>query len=228
MLLGKIALLFTLQTLLELAILRYSRKPFAIPRSGLISAAILALIINPLSSWWVYLIAPFLVVGVKRYLHFSKIRHLANPAALTLILLSFFETNLISWWGVAPKVLIVPILIFGLYTVYRIKKWETVAIYTFVFAIGLLALGAHTSGLFDPTFIFFATIMLIEPVTSNFPRRIHQIFYGIICAVIGLKILVFYQLPIFERLDPLLGGLVLGGIISGFLFVPKRPRPSQP
>jgi len=226
LLLGKIALLFTLQTLLELAILRYNRKPFAIPRSGLISAAIMALIINPLSSWWVYSIAPLLVVGAKRYIHLGKVRHIANPAGFALLTLSLFNNNLISWWGVANMALFTPILIYGLYTVYRVKGWIIVAAYTLVYATGILVLNAPLkSSVLDPTFIFFATIMLIEPVTSSFPRRIHQIFYGLLCALISVKILLFYDLPIVKQLDPLIAGLVLGGMISGFLFAPKRPTP---
>jgi len=224
LLLGKVALLFTLQTLLELAILRYNRKPFAIPRSGLISAGIMALVINPLSSWWVYSIAPLLVVGAKRYIRLGKVRHIANPAGFALVALSLFNNNLVSWWGVANMTLLIPILIYGLYTAYRVKGWIIVAAYTLVYATGILVLNAPLkSSVLDPTFIFFATIMLIEPVTSSFPRRIHQIFYGVLCAVIGIKLIVLYQLPILERLDPLLSALVLGGMISGFLFAPKRP-----
>lgn len=224
LLIAKIATLFAVQTLLELIIMNRDRKPFSIPRSGLISAAIVALILNPNSYWCVYLIAPFLIVGVKRYLHFGKIRHLANPAGFALVTFSLYEPNLVSWWGVANTDLLVPIIIFGLYTVYRLKSWITVASYALIYASGLVLLNAPLkSALFDPTFLFFVSIMLIEPVTSNFPLKIHRIFYGLLCAVIGLKILVFDQLPIVEKLDPLLGGLVLGGIISGFLLSPKKP-----
>ncbi len=224
LLLVKIGLLLSVQTLLELAFLRYNRKPFAIPRSGLISAAILALIINPESSWWVYSIAPFLVVGAKQYVHFGKYRHIVNPAGFALVALSLFNNNLISWWGVSNTTLLVPILIYGLYTVYRVKGWVIVAAYTLVYAAGILALNAPLkASVLDPTFIFFATIMLIEPVTSSFPRMIYRIFYGGLSALIGIKILVFYQLPVLEELDPLLSALVLGGMISGFLFAAGRP-----
>lgn len=224
LLLGKIALLFSLQALLELVVLRYNRKPFAIPRSGLISAAIMALIINPLSSWWVYFIAPLLVVGAKRYIRAGKVRHIVNPAGFALVALSLFHDNLIAWWGVANPVLLIPIIIFGLYTAYRVRSWVILAVFILVYTTGLIALNAPLkSSLFDPTLIFFITIMLIEPVTSSFPWRIHQIFYGVLCALISIKILVFDQLPILEKLDPLLSALVLGGIISGFLFALKRP-----
>ena len=218
----KALVLIAVQMGLEHTIAHFiDKKPLRRPPSGLISAFIMVLIVNPLTPWWAIVAAPIGVIMAKRYVRFGKVRHLVNPTAFSMVVLSLFAGNMVSWWGVSQGMLsYILIILFGLYTVYRLRKWVIVSVYTLILGSGILLLGINPISLIvDATYLFFLTIMLIEPITTAYATKAQETLYAALAAVVTLLLGRFSTVAV----DTLLAGIVVSGVICGFLFVPKRP-----
>ncbi len=176
---------------------------------------------------------PLLAVVSKQVLHFGKIRHVFNPAAFAMLLLGFF-TPIAAWWSASwgPVVLVIVSLV-GLFILWRQERWHTTL--PFLFTYGVLffvhALGngavptvaASTLLSSAGAIVFFATVMLIEPMTSGFPTRRQRMLYG--CLVGGVAGLAAWAVSAFSStIDPLLVGLLVGNLVAGLAFLPNRPK----
>ncbi|HEY4497336.1 MAG TPA: hypothetical protein VJC20_01085 [Candidatus Paceibacterota bacterium] len=67
--------------------------------------------------------------------------------------------------------------------------------------------------------------MLIEPITSSISLPWHRIFYGASVAVFAGLLTYGASAAAgawFLWLDPLIGGLLFGNLVSGVLFLPRR------
>lgn len=224
-------LIVTLYALFDLVWTKVRDRLFYLPLSSFISGFILALVANPAPPLLFIALLPLIAVLSKQLLHFLKPRHLFNPAAFAMGAVSFF-TPMISWWGVSwGEIPLWIIGVVGLFILWRIERFSVALPFLISYGIFLSLLFLKNGTpvaqlfpllkpqLFDPTTLFFATVMLVEPVTSNFPKK-RKIFYG---AMVGfLAVLISFLSSFLPLGDPLIYGLLLGNLIAGFLFLPWK------
>lgn len=205
------------------------------PVSSWISGLILSLVAWPDMPWFFIILLPLLAVFSKQHLHLGKARHILNPAGFALAVVSFF-IPVVSWWGqLSGDMALAVISVTGVFILWRQSRWhEFVAFalsYIFFQIVQLFALGIDieksalivSQGLQGAT-VFFATVMVIEPVTSQFPsmkqRSVYGALVGFFTAIVAFLLSKF---PLFYA-DPLIFGLVLGNIIASLLFLPHANK----
>ena len=150
---------------------------------------------------------PLLAVISKQLLRFGTGRHIFNPAAFSLAALSLAGYPAVSWWGVswgAP--VMYAVFAAGVFILWRQRRWETAL--TFLAAYALL----FNFQVFNGTVIFFASVMLIEPITSSFPGVRQRMAYGAL-----VFLLTFLVGRSGLNSDPLLLGLLGGNIIFSLM-----------
>ncbi len=158
--------------------------------SFLITAWILVLLITPpaslhdsnfiaLAGWAsVWAMASKYIVAIKR-------KHIFNPVAFAIAVTALTITQSASWW-VGTLYLMPFVLVGGILIVRKLRRWDLVG--SFLIAAGVTILGALlvrgsslVAGsqrlLIDTPLLFFAFVMLTEPLTSP-PTRSLRIIYG--------------------------------------------------
>lgn len=161
--------------------------------SDLITALILALIFNPVTSGHEILVLVFagvFAMGSKYFLAPDK-KHVFNPAAYgAFIVATLFNRNP-SWW-VGNKFLLPIIVVGGFLILRKMKRFSMslgfVGLYATLLAISIFS---STHGLStypailgrtitDSPLLFFGLIMLTEPLTSPSSRRFGFIYVAIV------------------------------------------------
>jgi glycine betaine catabolism B len=166
------------------------------PESQYITAEILTLIfgpLNPFTGWLVMFIVSFIAMGSKYLLAYKK-RHIFNPAAFGVLATALLLGQGASWWIGSSYML--PFVLVAVFLILQKIKWfhlflSFVNTYLILLSITLLASGVEITSVYgsvqasllDSALIFFATIMLVEPLTApkGFNKRIA---YGISIAVL--------------------------------------------
>ncbi len=213
----------------------YARdRMWYLPTSSWISGLILSLVAIPAPSIMLIILLPLLAVSSKQLLHFGRMRHVLNPASFAMATVAIF-TPAVSWWGVAwgTPPLIVAALV-GIFILWRQNRWHISVPFLVSYAILLSAFflwnGIPAASLLqfirpqliDGTIIFFATVMLIEPLTSTFPNTKQRILYGILVAFAAMLVTYLSQQFAWGNQDPLVYGLLLGNLIASLLFLTKK------
>lgn len=182
-----------------------------------ISALILTLIITPPVSikglpllFWcaVWIAASKFIFSIKK-------KHIFNPAALAVVIVSLAGLGSASWW-VGTLVMMPQVFLGGLLIVKKIRRWDlffsffavslsTIFIFSFLKGNDLLVLARQI--FLDSPILFFAFVMLTEPQTTP-PNKWLQIYFG---GLVGF--LFFHTTP--ET------ALILGNIFS-YLVSPKE------
>lgn len=195
--------------------------------STYISALILAFIISPPSSGQFYLILPLLFwvgiwsVAVKYILVVWK-KHILNPVAFSVALTALTIHQSASWW-VGTAWMLPFVLVGGLLIVRKIKRFDlvlsfllTAVLMIIVGSFGKTNILALLRQIFiDSPLIFFALIMLTEPLTTP-PTGIKRIIYG---AFTGLVYAPFVHIGSIYSTPEL--ALCLGNIAS-WIMSPKH------
>lgn len=214
----------------------FKRKIWYVPTSSVISALIIALIFDTQNHAWFALLAALLAVGSKHLLHFRRIRHLMNPAAFALVVISLFAP-VVSWWGATWGTLPLAIIVgSGAYILGRLRRFDMAGAFLLVYAVLFLVAffvqgGSAPPLLFlfasivDGTLLFFTTIMLIEPVTSSFPKRRDRLWFGALVGALAVLASLLGHLPLLGAMDPLLLALVVGTMVMGLRTLPKKMVP---
>lgn len=218
----------------------YTRdRVWYLPVSSWISALVLAIVALPKPPLIFIILLPFLAVAAKQLFHFGKNRHVFNPAAGALALAAIF-TPAVSWWGVAAArfdsaaFLLFFIIGAAIIILWRQNRWHiTLSFFiAYLFFLGVLSLSTGATAnqlpnilfsvLLNGVLIFFATVMLIEPVTSTFTAKRQEIFYGALVG--GAAVAATYLARRFNLLglDPLIYGLLAGNLIASILFLPAH------
>ena len=198
------------------------------PESTYITALILTLIISPALSFGDsnFLILAFwassLAIASKYILAIGK-KHIFNPAAIATVLTAFVLNLSASWW-VGTAVMLPFVLLGGFLIVRKTKRFDLVwgfAIAAFVAILGLTVIngGNIISSamriILSTPFVFFASVMLTEPLTT--PQTIPlQTIYGILVGILfapAIHLGSIYSTPELA--------LVLGNIFS-YLVSPKK------
>ena len=179
-----------------------------LPLSSMISGLVLSIVAIPAPEWYLIFIFPLLAVASKQLIKFGKShRHIFNPAAFSMMALSFSGFPAVAWWAPSlanGEIGIVILSLIGIFILWRQNRWETAVAFFLPYAAVFRALA------FDGTVIFFTTVMLIEPMTSNFPGKFYKIIYGALVAAVAIIVSVFGS--VFPY-DPLLTGLLLGNLL---------------
>ena len=156
--------------------------------SSLITALILALIINPdkPSESLFFLIWASLLAMASKYILTIRGKHIFNPAAFGVAATALFLDQSATWWVGGSLPMLPFVLMGGILVVRKIRRSDlalaflgTALLATLVpVAIGGEAmLPALTTTLVHASLFFFAFVMLTEPLTTP-PRRLGRILYG--------------------------------------------------
>lgn len=185
-----------------------------------ISALIISLIISPVLNFqgiiFVCLVS-FIAMASKYVLVINK-KHIFNPVAIAVFIPSILTIGSAGWW-IGTQIMLVPILLGGLLIARKIQRVDLVLTYIIFYSLVNLILSKNNGDiyirlfrtLFDAQNLFFAFVMLVEPLTTP-ARREFRIIYG---AAVG--ILSFPQLHIFNFYLTPERTLLIGNIVSYFI-----------
>ena len=209
-------------------------KSRQLPKSGLISGLIIGLLIEPGSlSFGIPTVTIIAVIAIlsKQFIRF-RARHIFNPANFGLLAALAIlpgAGGAISWWGSAGTLYpaglysIYLILPLGLLVDLKLKRLSiSIPFLLLVAAFSLSLAGANTT-----TILFFALIMLVEPVTSVQAKYKGKVLYAIIAAV------SLAALNMFSPAYALHGSLFIANLLGviGILIMKSRqataPNPVQ-
>lgn len=163
------------------------------PESSVITALILFFIISPTSTIYDIQItaAAAILAMLSKYLLAFRGKHLFNPAAISAVILGILGVGSV-WWWVASKPMFAFVLILSLMIVRKINRFHLFGSFLLV-SIGIVTakllwsgenfVGAIWLALISWPIIFFAGIMLTEPLTAP-PTKKLRIIYGIIVAIL--------------------------------------------
>ncbi|MFZ2523179.1 MAG: RnfABCDGE type electron transport complex subunit D [Minisyncoccia bacterium] len=194
--------------------------------SAWITALLLTLIVWPiksLSDVGVYMLIAFVAMASKYFLAINK-KHLFNPVAIALVLAGLVGNGSGVWW-VGNSMMIFPVAILGFLILRKTKRFEMFGAFlaTAILSIisvslyeGLPLLDTIYSAILSGPLIFFATVMLTEPLTTP-PYRLTQIIYGLLVGVVyGLDFNIgsIYNTPELA--------LVIGNIFAYFVSPKER------
>lgn len=205
---------------LDLALSKWREGKFLLPSSAWISGLIISLLLVPGAHWVTVVLAPIVASLGKHVIRYQR-KHVFNPAALALVLLGFLfpSVGIVSWWGAAwGWIPLAVIVLSGIVTIFRVKRWKTALAFLAVYWGGtsalLLSRGSNVVDLrtlfLDGTLFFFATVMLIEPVTTAYQPSWLRTAFGAGVAVLTLLFsLLGSVLPV---PDPFLVSLLLGNV----------------
>ncbi len=188
------------------------------PESSLITGLILFFILFPPSTtveFGIVVLAGVFAM-VSKYIFAIGKRHLFNPVAISLVILTLFGRGEGVWW-VGSLSLLPFVTLFGFLVVRKIRKMELFGVFLAVsmgtgFVAGYLD-GATTGEIFNSLIvsgplIFFGTIMLTEPFTTPGTRK-YQIVYA---ALVGFLTTVPYSIGSFSITPEI--ALVIGNLFS--------------
>lgn len=151
-----------------------------------ISGLILCLIVSPpntLRGVFFVGLAAIISIASKFILTIHK-KHIFNPVAIAIAITSFAINGSASWW--VGNIAMLPLVTLGgLLIVKKIRRWDLVLAFL-VTALLVIGPAKWTRVLTDSPLIFFASIMITEPLTSP-PTKILRIMYG---ALVGF---LFYD-----------------------------------
>lgn len=208
----------------DLAIHVIRNRSWEIPYAAMVTGLILALIFDTTTHPMLALVAPTLAVLAKNFLAFGRVRHLVNPTAMAMVVLSFFEP-VASWWAFGWSGVVVSLVVLlGIYFLWRTRQLPLVA----TFLVVHLTLVAITSTLpflvataTDGATLFFATVILTEGYLAPRQSVLRQISMGVCVGIFSGLSGVLSSIPFFHNMDPLLFALVVSNLLLGYFLTPR-------
>ncbi len=175
---------------LELALFKLENRPFRFPLSAVITGTIISIVLTPsFSTLHLSLAAVLIALLAKRFLKINA-AHVFNPANFGSLVISFLQPTMQSWWATSNPLLAG---VLGLIVVWRINGWFITL--PFLAATALLETGKALvlnslnasllfATVFGGTILFFATVMLVEPMTTPVHSK-SKVAFGIIAALLN-------------------------------------------
>lgn len=214
----------------DLLFLTIRKQKLFIPYSGIITGFILTLIIDPSAEWWQIILTGVFAMAIKNFLRIKN-RHIFNPAASGLLISWLLFGLNPSWWGASlydtGKItlgnILVMLPILGLFFVsgYRLKRYVSIGSFLAVFAplygfITASPLQSILATLVSPGNLFYAFLMLPEPMTSPIKKK-RQLLYGAAVALLnGFFLFLFSSTlisPDFNVPDATIVSLLIGNLL---------------
>lgn len=183
-------------------------KPFFLSAS-IVTGIIIAILNSPKNSWLEAIFIIFLAIASKHLIKIKN-RHIFNPAAFGLFFGSLLFRTPIAWWSVSSFFLLL-LFLPGYVSIFRSRKFNIILSFFAVYNLFTFFIIKRIN-IFDPVIIFFALVMLPEPMTSP-NRPMKQIFFGVTVAII--TIILSYLTNISDLLTASL-------LIGNFLFLKFR------
>lgn len=170
---------------------------FKIPtnlESVYISALILIFIVLPAKTIpeFIFIVFAGFIAMVSKYVLVLNKKHIFNPVAVSVFIASIFSLGYASWW-IGNLWTLPVILLGGLLIVRKIKRFRMVSFFIISFLICTIYFSfINNSDLFltiqriilDSPVLFFSFVMLVEPLTSPYTRRM-QIIYAILVGILA-------------------------------------------
>ncbi|MDQ3008789.1 MAG: oxidoreductase [bacterium] len=193
--------------------------------SSVITTLILFLILPPARESTDYLVlalAGVLAMASKYVLAINK-KHLFNPAAVAVVTLPFV-TNVGATWWVGSSILLPVVLLTGLLIVRKIRRFQLFFAFMVTSLVTMAAYGLSQGVALTQLLpevitswplLFFATIMLTEPLTTPPTNKLRVVYGGLVGVLFGAQ---FHWGPLYS--SPELA-LVMGNIFS-FIVSPKQ------
>lgn len=192
--------------------------------SSFITAFILFLILTPAQSLAGLLTNAAIAASAMalKYLVVYRKRHLFNPAALALLITGALGYAGVEWW-VGSRYLLPVVCIAALLVVAKIRRWEIFLTYicastaiTVIASFGSeMPLAVLTHHFLSWPTVFFAGIMLTEPLGLPSTRRLQ---YAFACIVAALSSIPWHIGSVYATPEL---ALILGNL---FTFVVDRPE----
>ncbi|MBI4080501.1 MAG: RnfABCDGE type electron transport complex subunit D [Candidatus Levybacteria bacterium] len=211
-------------------------RKFFIPYAGIVTGLILTLIIDTGAAWYQILFIATAAMGIKNFLRISG-RHVFNPAASGL-LAGWFAFGLSpSWWGASPfsgSALTLPniliyagVLSFAFVSCFRLKRYYAILAFLLLSAIGAefmaqtFSLQSLLASITSIGTLFYALVMLPEPMTSPVKKE-RQLMYAGLVAIVS-TLLVFVVTPFLsQRGIALPNSSIIALLIGNLLFFKFR------
>jgi ferredoxin-NADP reductase len=161
--------------------------------SVFISSLILFFILSPSTSVSGYLMLALagIIAMASKYILVVRMKHVFNPAAISLVILGLFGSGLAVWWVGTPSLLLF-VSIIGFLVIRKLKKAHLFFSFAITAIICILGFAFWNGATLSSTFIqiftswpllFFGTIMLTEPFSTP-PTLRQQTIYGIIVGIL--------------------------------------------
>jgi ferredoxin-NADP reductase/Na+-translocating ferredoxin:NAD+ oxidoreductase RnfD subunit len=193
-----------------------------------ITALILVLIISPPenftdTSYFIFAFWASVWAMASKYIFAIKKKHIFNPAGFAVFLTSFTINQSASWW-IGTEHMAIFVLIGGLLVVRKIKRSDMV--FSFIVVALATIVASYISGttslftvvqktFLDSAIMFFAFVMLTEPLTTP-PTTNGQMLYG---GLIGFMFAPAIHIgPIYSTPEL---ALTVGNIFS-YIISPKK------
>ncbi len=203
------------------------RRKFFLPYAGMVTGLIITLIIDPSAIWYQILIICAAAIGIKNFLRIGG-RHILNPAASGLMVgWVLFRLNP-SWWGpttfsgsegVGLNIALYCLLaLIALISCVRYKKYYAVITYL----LGYILLSFFMNGLSassllkiieSPGTLFYALLMLPEPMTSPVKRERQAMYGGLIALISVMFVFAASKYGIGDLPDYSITALLIGNIL---------------
>lgn len=125
-----------------------------------------------------------LAMGSKYLLTVDK-RHLFNPAAVAVLMISLLSSDNSATWWVGTPILVLPVLLGGILLVRKVQRGQmvTVFILTYILITGITGIIHGNSifslwqrGFLSSAILFYAFVMLTEPLTSPSTKKNRSIY----------------------------------------------------
>jgi len=207
----------------DILFLRLRKIKLLFPSAALVTGCIIGLLTSPLAGWHVPVAIAALAMFSKNFMRFSN-RHVFNPGAFGLLTGTLIFSTAVSWWAVSwqqffPQSGIslretIPFLILlspTIVSMVKMKRYRITLSFLITYALLTQFLNLNSSILNlipDPTTLFFAIVMLPEPLTSpNNHKR--QIIFGAFVGFLALTISLWN----FMTIDPFIAALLTGNAV---------------
>lgn len=197
--------------LLDLVFTYIRKRQLFIPFAAIVTGLIITLVADLNAKWYEIALICAVAMASKNFLRVSG-RHIFNPAGFGLIVSGLLLNLPVSWWGASFQNLqnLLPFLILispSFVSAYRMRRF--VSILTFL--ITYTAFSVNPTGFSDPTVLFFALVMLPEPMTSPIDYK-RQALYGgmtgVLAYLLSANTFIAGLLP-----DVLIPSLLLGNLL---------------
>lgn len=191
--------------------------------SAYITALILALIIDPpqaanlFSNFW-FLFWAAAIAMASKYIIAVKGKHIFNPAAVAVAITGVAVGQFASWW-VGSAAMLAFVAVGGFFVIRKVQRVDAVMSFIIVSLTTIVALSFAIINPFssiyrvvlDSPLIFFAAVMLTEPLTMP-PTKPRQVLYA---AIVGLAFAPQVHLGSFYFSPET--ALLLGNLVSYFI-----------
>lgn len=170
------------------------------------------------------IVLSLLAMGSKYLLTIEK-RHVFNPAAIAVLMLSLLSPQHSATWWIGTPIMFVPVLLGGLLLSRKVRREGLIVSFLLTFlALSAVASIMHTGtftsiitmwqrGFGSSAVLFFSFVMLTEPLTSPSTKKLQRI-YGVIVGILYTTPLLRVSALVFTPEMALIAGNIFSYIVS--------------